>query len=233
MSAPARSRSLELIPGHERTAVIAHGGGNRPTRVEYAIAQGADWLEVDLWERAGHLEARHERRIGPLPILFESWYLRVAGPNFDLADMLRTIDGRARAFLDLKTGSAQTCDLIAQAVADAHPTVPPVASSQVWGALRRLRRASPEISVCYSIDVQAQLDLLFASAHRDDTPDGVSCRHTLLTDGVIERLHDLGIGIIAWTVDDLDRGAELARLGVKAITTHRIRDMRATLEQAL
>jgi glycerophosphoryl diester phosphodiesterase len=232
MQSPEVARGLEFIPGSARPAVIAHGGGNTPRRAEYAISQGADWLEVDLWERNGHFEARHERRLGSLPLLFESWYIRRPGPKFELAALLEQTEGRARLLLDLKSGSDTTCDLIGRSIAIAQPSLPPVASSQVWSVLRRLRKVAPDVAVCYSIDVQAQLDLFFATVLREPVPDGVSCRHTLLTPEVVERMHELGIAPIAWTVDDGERGVELARLGVRAITTHRIADMRAALMQA-
>jgi glycerophosphoryl diester phosphodiesterase len=77
----------------------------------------------------------------------------------------------------------------------------------------------------YSADVPARLDLLLSVAERDQRPSGISCRHTLLTENTIARLQRLGLVVVAWTVDELDRAAELARLGVDGITTHRVAEL--------
>jgi glycerophosphoryl diester phosphodiesterase len=85
------------------------------------------------------------------------------------------------------------------------------------------------VALFYSIDVQAKLDLFLSVSARDDHPSGVSCRHTLLDKDVIDRIHALGLQVVAWTVDDPRRAEELARMGVDGITTHRVSAMRELL----
>ena len=62
---------------------------------------------------------------------------------------------------------------------------------------------------------------------RDLRPRGVSCRHSLLTPRVVEALHAKDLLVVAWTVDDIDRAAELVGWGVDGLTTHRVAEMRA------
>ena len=38
---------------------------------------------------------------------------------------------------------------------------------------------------------------------------------------------DLALLVVAWTVDDIDRAAELVGWGVDGLTTHRVAEMRA------
>ena len=230
MTAETAQREGLLVPGGRRPALIAHGGGNTSALAREALAAGADYLEVDLWVHKGRFEARHERRF-PLrfPVFYEKWYLRFAPRHaFGLPELLAAAYPQAGIFLDLKNGGWTATRLVAEALAAA-PHGPVAASSQFWGLLRPLAEASPRVHLYYSIDVQAKLDLFLSVARRDERPRGVSCRHTLLTPQVVAELHERGLEVVAWTVDDEARAAELAAMGVEAITTHRVAELRARL----
>ena len=103
------------------------------------------------------------------------------------------------------------------------------ASAQQWRFLRALHTIAPEVETFYSIDVQAKLDLFLSVHERDRQPKGISCRHTLLPAEVVQRLHDRGLWVVAWTVDDVERAQTLADWGVDAITTHRVGQVREAL----
>jgi glycerophosphoryl diester phosphodiesterase len=47
----------------------------------------------------------------------------------------------------------------------------------------------------------------------------ISIRHSLLTVERVAELHDRGVTMIAWTVNDLVRAHELVRWGVDGITS--------------
>lgn len=219
----------DMAPGRVGPALIAHGAGNSPARVASATEEGADFLEVDLWLHDGRLEARHERAVYPFPLLFEQWYLRWAPRMpFGLPDLLKAA-GRTRMFLDLKSGDEECARLIRRAIDDAADSPRMAASAQQWRFLRALHTIVPEVETFYSIDVQAKLDLFLSVHERDRQPKGVSCRHSLLTAEVVQRLHERGLCVVAWTVDDVERAKVLAAWGVDAITTHRVRDVREAL----
>jgi len=218
------------IPGRHGPALIAHGAGNTAARARAAITEVADCIEVDLWVHDDRFEARHERAIYPLPVWFEKWYLRLAPRRpFGLAELLREAGSEVGILLDLKNGGADAARLIRRALDEAGPSVRVAASSQLWHTLRQVNLMCPEIDLFYSIDVQAKFDLFRSVAERDFQPAGVSCRHTLLTQAMVSDLHAGGLKVVAWTVDDLDRAAELAAWGVDGITTHRVAGIRARL----
>ena len=53
-------------------AIIAHKGGNGTRDFTAAVDAGADLVETDLWVHRGRFEARHERALYPIPLLYES-----------------------------------------------------------------------------------------------------------------------------------------------------------------
>lgn len=220
---------FSLAPGHSGPAIIAHGGGNTVSLAHDFLHQGADFLEVDLWLRNGQFEARHERRVRWLPVLFEKWYLRrVPGGRYGLDELLmETAEHDAGIFLDLKNGGANAAALLRRVLArTAHPRRV-VASSQQWLALRSIRELLPDVETFYSIDVRAKLDLFLSVTDRDSRPRGVSCRHSLLSQRTVEEMHNRGLLVVAWTVDDLERARELVAWGVDGVTTHKVSEMRA------
>jgi len=203
-------------------AIIAHKGGNGAGSFESAVEAGADLVETDLWVHRGRFEARHERALYPIPLLYESRRFKRRPGQFGLAAGVRQLDGRAELFLDLKNGPGTAAQLIAEALEQLPPDTRIAASSPSWHILREVYDVAPQVELFYSVDVPARLDLLFSVAEHDVRPTGVSCRHTLLTQAVIERFQRLGLLVVAWTVDDTDRATELARQGVDGITTHRV-----------
>ena len=234
MSAPRRGAPLSPPGAPSRPALIAHGGGNSAALAREALAGGAAFIEVDLWARRGRLEARHDRRVpGPLPLLYEFWYLKPAPRRtYYLEDLLEACRGQAGVFLDLKNGLGETAPILRRVLAAHGRGVPAAASSQNWPLLRETGLACPRLDLYYSIDTPDQFDLFQSVMQHDYRPVGVSCRHSLLDRGVVADFHDAGLAVVAWTVDDGDRARELAAWGVDAITSNRVGEMRAALEAA-
>lgn len=226
---PGLRQRGELVPGVPGPYVIAHAAGNNAWRVHDALEAGADLVEVDLWAHRGRFEARHERRLGPIPFLFEKWYVRRPDGPFQLANLLRETDRHSRLFLDLKSGGREPVRLLQEALVEAKPALLPAASSQIWSLLRLVRKTIPEMPIFYSVDVRAQLDLFLKIIARERPPDGISCRHSLLDAETIARLRARGMTVIAWTVDDGDRARDLIRAGADAITTHEIVEIRQAI----
>lgn len=216
-----------FLPGRSGPAIIAHGGGNSTDRVRDYVAAGADYLEVDLWIHRGRFEARHERRVRMLPLLFEKWYLRrVPRAHYGLVELFEAAAGSsAGIFLDLKNGGAEAAGALSAILAEADVTPRVVASSQQWRALRAVNERLPQVATFYSIDVRAKLDLFLSVSDRDVRPRGVSCRHTLLTAPIVRQLRNRGLLVVAWTVDDVERARELVEWGVHGLTTHHVTEM--------
>ena len=227
MSQAGPATPLDLVPGRPGPAIIAHGGGTTMDAVHDFLEHGADYLEVDLWVHDGRFEARHERRVRWLPFLIEKWYLRrIPSGNHGLQELLQETGGHGSGiFLDLKNGGATAASLVRRIVSATGFQGRVVASSQQWRTLRAIRDILPEVDAFYSIDVQAKLNLFLSVVDRDTRPRGVSCKHTLLNERVIRRLHDRGLLVVAWTVDDLDRARQLVAWGVDGLTTHKVKEM--------
>lgn len=226
--AQAALGALDLLPGRSGPAIIAHRAGNSLQAARDYLEAGADYLEVDIWLHEGHFEARHERRMHRLPVLFEKWYLRrVPSARYGLSELLAETAGRgAGIFLDLKNGGASAAALLRRLLAETPHPERIVASSQSWATLRAVRERAPEVDAFYSIDVRSKLDLFLSVIDRDLRPRGVSCKQVLLTRRNVEALHDRGMLVVAWTVDDIARAHDLVSWGVDAITTHKVREMR-------
>ncbi len=225
--AQAGSALLDLVPGRAGPAIIAHGGGNTMRQVKQYLGHGADYLEVDLWVHEGRFEARHERRVSWLPFLIEKWYLRrIPSGQHGLEELLRETAGHgAGIFLDLKNGGATAAALVRRVLSATGFQGRVVASSQQWRTLRAVRDTLPDVDAFYSIDVRAKLDLFLSVVDRDTRPRGVSCKHSLLDERVIRKLHERGLLVVAWTVDDIDRARDLVRWGVDGITTHKVEEL--------
>lgn len=233
MAAPRESTLAPLLPGRSAPLLIAHAAGNSPRLAAAGLESAADFLEVDLWVHAGRFEARHERALYPLPVLFEKWYLRVAPRKpFGLTELLASVPAPTGVFLDLKNGGAQAAELVRRSIDEAAIDLPMLASAQHWPILRAIADLCPEVRTFYSIDVPAKLDLFLSISERDTRPAGVSCRHELLSAQVVQRLHDRGLLVVAWTVDEVARAHALAAWGVDGITTHRAAQLREAIEGA-
>src|SRR5687767_14346766 len=234
-AAPARPANI-LNPRRKGPAIIAHQGGNTPRQVRDALSHLADHLEVDLWVENGHFEARHDKMLRPLPVLWGGLYRFAWAPKtpFRLADLLAETARGAGIFLDMKNGGPSTGRLLRKAIDSAGNQAPQMAaSSQLWSVLRSVNAAAPEVALFYSIDARPKLDLFLSVSERDTRATGVSCKHTLLNESLVRTLHERGYLVVAWTVDDGDRAMELAHWGVDGITTNvvpRIRDRFSALQ---
>lgn len=227
MTAPAEARTPLIEARRRRAAVIAHAAGNSLRLTRKATEDGADFVEIDLFVRGGRFEARHERSLYPIPLWFEKWYMRVAPRKpIGVSEVLAELGETASLFLDLKNGGRRAGQLLRRVVDESGPDVRFAVSSQSWGTLRAVKTLVPEVELYYSIDVQAKLDLFRSVIERDINPQGVSCRHSLLSRRIVEALHDHNLSVVAWTVDDVDRAAELLSWGIDGITTHKVEEIR-------
>jgi len=233
MDVPRAAAIGAFAGSRSRPVLIAHAAGNSPADLQAALTSSPDLVEVDLWVHSGRFEARHERRVAGVPLLFEKWYLRFAPRHpFGLDDLIAAVAGRAGLFLDLKNDGEGAAILIRHALAAAE--VPPriVASAQQWAILRAVARVVPELDLFYSVDVQAKLDLFLAVEERDTRPRGISCNHELLTRERVQELKRRDLAVVAWTVDDPERAAELVSWGVDGLTTGSLAALRSALRSS-
>ncbi len=198
--------------------LIAHRANSSDAVTRYLDAS-ADFLEIDLWVHGSAFESRHERAMYPVPLLVERWYVKRRAPHFELTDSVSVIDSRANLFLDLKNGGHSVIPLIRETLRR-FPGLHISASATDWATLRVLHDNVHDVDVFYSMETPERVDLFLSVFDRDRRAVGVSCRARLLTPPLVDHLHDLGLKVVAWTVDEADRARRLADWGVDALTTH-------------
>ncbi|MDQ3095163.1 MAG: glycerophosphodiester phosphodiesterase [Actinomycetota bacterium] len=210
-----------------RPLIYAHRGAsasnpeNTLAAFEAAIRIGADGIELDVRMTAdgvpviSHDAGLHrawaiDRAIGGLSLA----ELRVTAPAIPtFAEVLALVDGRCHLDIEIKEAGVE--GPVLQLLKDL-PRGRWAISSFDWDVLREIR----------GLDESAELWVLCpaASAGAVEAADGLDAttlaiEQTAVTLEVVERLSGLGRRVMAWTVNDPARAADLASCGVDAICT--------------
>jgi glycerophosphoryl diester phosphodiesterase len=197
---------------------IAHRAGNNLHHLEQALKAGVDAIECDMWHYHGKLALRHERKLPALPVLYDRWYVRWSWGVVKLRELLRTVDFRAELFLDIKSSTPRAADAVLDLYHDNEAMLPrTLVSSQRWGVLDRIALAGTGMQMFYSVGREKAVEALLARAAKEPRPAGTSIRHTLLSADRVRRLHDAGLRVYAWTVNNPHRADELRQMGVDGI----------------
>jgi glycerophosphoryl diester phosphodiesterase len=220
---------------------IAHGFGNGRRRLLRALIGPVDLIETDVRFQDGKMVVRHERKLGPLPVLVDEkaslhiksehrcrlrlwrWYIALEGNLLALQEVLAQAKDRRGLLLDLKGEYGDREEALAQALAEMLERMgmgeQATICGQNWSLLGHLRVAAPHLKVYYSIDRPDQLEAFQAMLEHDPIR-GICLNQALVEEPLIERLKALGITIYTWTVDDLWRAHELLELGVDGIISN-------------
>lgn len=231
------------MTGSPSVARIAHAYGNDPEALATALASNVDVIEADLWYRRGDFYLRHERRAGPLPILYDSRigthrpgplslrfgrrFIRPDIRPFRLVHLLGATHGRRHVMLDVKgwpderTAIRLARDLVKRIDrAGAAPWVS--VCGQTYEALDALRAESPPFSIRYSMERADQWDAFMERMRADESVRAVSIQHRLLDEERMAVAADSGVSVYCWTVDDPIVARRLTALGVGGIISNRL-----------
>jgi glycerophosphoryl diester phosphodiesterase len=231
---------------------IAHGYGNSRRYLAQALEGPVDYIEADVWYQNGRVAVRHERRLGPLPVLFDEknrdhvghgpgryglplvhWYVKLQFRTLYLEDVLALARGRRRVLVDVKwsPGGRQSAfaRVLAQTVRLAGMVDDVTFCGQNWSVLQRLRVIDPGLHVRYSIGAQRQLPA-FGHVPQDETLKGVCVHQSLLNTQLIDILKRRGLDIWTWTVDDVEQARRLVAMGIDGIISNRLEVLRALSE---
>jgi glycerophosphoryl diester phosphodiesterase len=241
-----------VSPPTAHTQRIAHGYGNSRRYLAQALEGPVDCIEADVWYQNGRVAVRHERRLGPLPILFDEknrdhvghgpgryglpllrWYVKVQFRTLYLEDVLTLARGRRRVLVDVKWSPGGRQSAFAQALAQtvrlAGMTDDVTFCGQNWSVLQHLRVMDPGLRVYYSIGAQRQLPA-FGRVPQDETLRGVCVHQSLLNAQVIDILKRRGLDIWTWTVDDVEQAQRLVAMGIDGIISNRLDVLEALSE---
>jgi len=204
--------------------LVAHRTPASAARCAHLAAAGAALFEVDVQLRAGHVAVSHYLPLGPAGRLQrDNWRLRWhtrsrRDPALDQVDAV--VPPGCRVLLDVKESTAARRRALVDALAEELPErARYVLCSPQPDDLERARAAG----FATWRTVRDRLELAAALDGRDRLADGaVTIRHSLLDARTLERLQERAGTVVAWTVNDPERGRELRRLGVDGVTTDRL-----------
>ncbi|HUG14795.1 MAG TPA: glycerophosphodiester phosphodiesterase [Thermomicrobiales bacterium] len=213
-SSPARS----FWRGRRRPVIIAHRYGNSPDLVEPARRAGADILEADVWLHRGRLEVRHSKTLGPLPIIWDRWWIaRRPGRPWQADQLLRATPRSLPIMFDLKGRNLALPGALIHAVRRDGGARPIIVCSPNWSLLEPFR-AHPDISIVHSIGSEQALAAAWG-ALEDDWRDAVSIHNELLNDAIVARLKSLVDAVVTWPINTDEQLDRVLGFGVDGLTS--------------
>lgn len=194
---------------------VAHRAGNDLGLLAAATQGGADLVEADVHLRRGRLEVRHAKSLGPLPLLWEPWYL--VRPNGLLLEQLAAaLPGSAPVMLDLKGWQPWLGRRVRDAMARTAPGLPYTVCTRHWRMLDAFDGLD-HVRVVHSARTPGELARLDARLARH--PTWGACLHRdLLTVERVQRLRRRAEVVLSWPIDGTTY-EEVVRLGVGAVIT--------------
>ena len=195
---------------------IAHRAGNALDLLRHSLASGADLIEADVHLYRGRLEIRHTKTMGPLPWLWDRWYVVSARlPRLQLADLAAELPADRRLMLDLKGWHPWLGRRVAAAMHAAAPGVPYVVCSRHWRMLDAFDGLD-HVDVVHSVRSKAELARL---PHRlsGRRSWGVAVHRELLPRMDVPALLQSVDALLTWPVNTVDVLADVASHGVTGV----------------
>lgn len=210
-----------------RLQVCAHRHGNDLTLLSAAETVGVDFVEVDIHLFRGELDARHEKTVGPLPLLWDRRRRPMWNPPRQrLDEVLARARPETAFYVDLKGFSRR---LSKRVMAAFEPRASYVVSARAWWLLNPFR-ARDDVRVLRSIGAPWQLRW-FRLALRGPTTGGVSIRSDLLTEAVVAELKSRVEVVFAWRVTSSAHARELEEWGVDGVIVDSLELARELVER--
>jgi glycerophosphoryl diester phosphodiesterase len=232
-----------VAPNSDAPLRIAHAYGNTRERLRTALDDPAvDAIELDVWYRSGNIWVRHEKRLGPLPLLVDKCmrghalpplslplgkrlYVRLDFNRLKLDDVLTTVAGKKGLLVDLKGAYHAQRNLdFARAVvrtirkhgAESWVSV----CGQFWPVLDDVRREAPDLEVRYSVERVYQWEKFMRLVGEDERVRRVCIDHRFLNEERTRFIEDRGVNLFCWTVDDPEKARRLVAAGADGIISN-------------
>ena len=217
--------------------IIAHRGAshdapeNTLAAVELAWEQLADAVEVDVHLTIdGELIVCHDsnthRTTGVRKVIADQTLadLQKLGPLPSLAEVVASLPFNKRLFVEIKCGTEAIPAL--QEVIENSGKNPDqfVLIGFDYATMRETRRALPDSEVCWLATIGADsmtIDALIAKAQAIGV-DGLDLEASSAIDSdLVRKVHQSGLKLYVWTVDDIELARHLTHARVDGITTNR------------
>jgi glycerophosphoryl diester phosphodiesterase len=212
------------------TLFLAHRAGNDLERLRLAESVGADLVEADVHLHRGRLELRHVKRLGPLPVVWDRWYLEAAPQRaLLLEDVLAASRPETRLMLDLKGLDGRLPGRVVAALERAGDARDVTVCSRTWRLLERLPRDG-SLRRVLSAGNERQVERIGRRA-RALGVDGVSVHSRLLTPARVRSLADVVPRIMTWAVATIDHLHALAATGVNGFILDDLATIRLAADQ--
>ncbi|HEY3560972.1 MAG TPA: inositol monophosphatase family protein [Kribbella sp.] len=212
------------------TRATAHRGDverhreNTVAAVRSAVDAGADVVEIDVRvTRDGVVVLLHDATLDRL------WGLDRQVREVDWAEVAELGEGDNRIpqladVLTLMAGTTLLIDVSEPEIAEAAVQVVRGSAARVaWcgdlEAMRAVRALDPEARIWLPWD---RRDVPPADVLTSLRPEVVNSEYVVLSQPLVDAVHDAGLAVACWTVDDEDAMRWALALGVDAITTNRL-----------
>ena len=198
----------------ESPFIVAHRAGNDLAQLTRALRAGSGLIEADVHLFRGRLEVRHLKTLGPLPVLWDRWYLASPRtPRLELAELLHAAGPDTPLMLDLKGRDPRLPGRVLAALDGRQVTV----CSRSWRLLAPFADQG-HVRVVHSVGSRRQLRALrrrFAGRRLG----GISIHQRLLDAPTVAELRERAELIVSWPVSTPDEARRLWSWGVHGVIT--------------
>jgi hypothetical protein len=193
---------------------VAHNAGNNRATTQAALAHHAAVVEIDVVSVRGQPAAG---RVQDWPWLAERVF---RGPS--LAEAWAYASAAPVVKLDLQQNDPRLVEQVASFVAAQPASRQVMVSTRDPAALAYLRPRLPHATLLFSTAFPDAVRRLRSDPALRADVDGVSAFEGLVTPAFVDWAHANHLLVIAWTVNDGPRLAQLLALGVDGITTQNL-----------
>jgi glycerophosphoryl diester phosphodiesterase len=202
--------------------IVAHRAGNDLELLRRAERVRPRLIEADVHLHRGRLEVRHLKTLGPLPILWDHWYLASPRtPRLELAELLEGASPGTPLMLDLKGRNPQLALRVAAELAHHEGEV--TVCSRSWRLLQPFLD-DPAVRAVHSVGSRRQLRALrrrFAGRRLG----GISIHRRLLDAETVADLRARAELIVTWPVATVEEARRLGAWGVDGVITERFEEL--------